>query len=230
MQPLIGPDRRRAAQAAGGCVAAASPLGREQAGRDHQGCEQREGHTMAERIASTDSAHVHGQASRIGPVDVAGWTFTAQAPSRSDVEGFFTATSAASRRDRFHLAVKVMPDRELTALLTCPVDRLNVFAWVADVPAVIAGVGTGVMVSPTRAEVALWIVDDCQGRGLGSRLLLELSNRLLARGVRQLEAFVDPSNTAAMRLLDHVHPARGRAREGVVHARWRIGPEPQTSL
>jgi RimJ/RimL family protein N-acetyltransferase len=54
---------------------------------------------------------------------------------------------------------------------------------------------------PRSAEIAVEVVDDWQGRGVGSRLLADLVRRASALGVRRLAAFVSPDNRAARALL-----------------------------
>ena len=51
------------------------------------------------------------------------------------------------------------------------------------------------------AEVAVEVVDDWQGRGVGTQLLLELRQRAVDAGVRRLKVFVSPDNSAVHRLL-----------------------------
>jgi len=54
---------------------------------------------------------------------------------------------------------------------------------------------------PQAAEIALTIVDDWQGRGLGTELLTQLSDRARAAGIRRLTALVSADNRAMTALL-----------------------------
>ena len=54
---------------------------------------------------------------------------------------------------------------------------------------------------PDAAEIAVTIVDDWQGRGLGTELVARLSDRARQEGIRRFTAVVAESNTAAAGLL-----------------------------
>src|SRR5215469_11125332 len=54
---------------------------------------------------------------------------------------------------------------------------------------------------PHAAEIAITIVDDWQGRGLGTELLTRLSNQARSAGICRFTALVDEDNTAIAGLL-----------------------------
>src|SRR5205823_14425948 len=56
---------------------------------------------------------------------------------------------------------------------------------------------------PHAAEIALTIVDDWQGRGLGTELLAQLTGRARSAGIRRFTALVATGNVAMTALLDH---------------------------
>ena len=67
---------------------------------------------------------------------------------------------------------------------------------------------------PQSAEIAVTVVDDWQGRGLGTELLAQLSGRARAAGIRRFTALVSADNAAMTALLrrlcaDPVHREHG---------------------
>lgn len=58
---------------------------------------------------------------------------------------------------------------------------------------------------PHAAEIAVTIVDDWQGRGLGTELLAELSDRARQEGIRCFTGLVAEDNKAIARLLRNVN-------------------------
>jgi RimJ/RimL family protein N-acetyltransferase len=67
---------------------------------------------------------------------------------------------------------------------------------------------------PQSAEIAVTVVDDWQGRGLGTELLAQLSGRARAAGIRRFTALVSADNAAMIALLrrlcaDPVHREHG---------------------
>ena len=54
---------------------------------------------------------------------------------------------------------------------------------------------------PHAAEIAVTVVDDWQGRGLGSELLAQLAERACQEGIGRFTALVAADNTAMVRLL-----------------------------
>ena len=67
---------------------------------------------------------------------------------------------------------------------------------------------------PAAAEIAVTVVDDWQGRGLGTELLAQLSGRARAAGIRRFTALVSADNAAMAALLRSVcaEPRAPRAR------------------
>jgi RimJ/RimL family protein N-acetyltransferase len=67
---------------------------------------------------------------------------------------------------------------------------------------------------PHSAEIAVTVVDDWQGRGLGTELLAQLSGRARVEGIRRFTALVSADNAAMSALLrrlcaDPVHREHG---------------------
>lgn len=69
---------------------------------------------------------------------------------------------------------------------------------------------------PTTAEPAVTVVDDWQGRGLGSMLLDEISERARAAGVERFSATVLATNEPIIALLDHLGPDMRTSAHGVM--------------
>jgi GNAT superfamily N-acetyltransferase len=108
--------------------------------------------------------------------------------------------SAESRRLRFLAPLPRLGDRFLCRLADVDHDRHG--CWVAVVAGVPVGLGRYVQL-PTEAgvaEVAMEVVDEIQGRGLGSLLLDAVSVAAADAGVRQLLLMTDPANVRVQRL------------------------------
>ncbi len=69
---------------------------------------------------------------------------------------------------------------------------------------------------PRVAEVAVAVVDEWQGRGLGTELLRQLTARARAEGVAHFSAFVLEENRLMLELLDELGDARVVSRDGGV--------------
>src|SRR5215831_12104283 len=69
---------------------------------------------------------------------------------------------------------------------------------------------------PQAAEIAVTIVDDWQGRGLGTELLARLSDRARQEGIRRLTAMTDASNVAVAALLRKAGARLVRRGQGTV--------------
>jgi GNAT superfamily N-acetyltransferase len=70
----------------------------------------------------------------------------------------------------------------------------------------------------TRAEVAFMVEEDCQGRGLASRLLAHLIRLARARGLQFLDAEVLAGNAPMLAVFERSGlPMTRRAEDGVVH-------------
>jgi RimJ/RimL family protein N-acetyltransferase len=113
--------------------------------------------------------------------------------------------SPRSRFYRFHRPVDCLSPEELS-LLTAT-DGRNHVAWGAialDEPGM-PGVGIARYVrdldEPTRAEVAVTVVDDFQGAGLGRALAQTLALTALENGIGRFVIRVLPSNAAGLRLI-----------------------------
>ena len=74
---------------------------------------------------------------------------------------------------------------------------------------------------PHAAEIAVTVIDGWQGRGLGTELLAQLSERACQEGIRRFTAAVAADNAAMTGLLRNL--GADLVAPGVRHARVRDG-------
>ena len=141
----------------------------------------------------------------------------------------FSRLSAASRQMRFLGVKKQLSAAELRYFTD--VDHHDHEALGALDRAGGHGVGIARYIrdagDPQAAEIAVTIVDDWQGRGLGTELLAQLSDRARQEGIRRFTALTDPGNVAVAALLRNagariVGRGRGTVEYEIMLAR---GPE-----
>src|SRR5947207_5029919 len=144
----------------------------------------------------------------------------------------FGRLSAASRRMRFLGVKKELSAAELRYLTD--VDHHDHEALAAVDRAGGQGVGIARYVrdagDPQAAEIAVTIVDDWQGRGLGTELLAALSDRARQEGIGRLTALADAGNVAVAALLRNagarlVSRGRGTVEYEIMLARGAEGSE-----
>jgi RimJ/RimL family protein N-acetyltransferase len=144
----------------------------------------------------------------------------------------FDRLSAASRQMRFLGVKKELSAAELRYFTD--VDHHDHEALAALDRAGGQGVGIARYVrdvgDPQAAEIAVTIVDDWQGRGLGTELLAALSDRARQEGIRRLTALADAGNVAVAALLRNagarlVRRGRGTVEYEITLARGAGGGE-----
>jgi GNAT superfamily N-acetyltransferase len=112
----------------------------------------------------------------------------------------FQRSSAASRRQRFHGTVRRIPGRYLHDV-ACGVPGV-VTRLARDVKRdpsgdCVVAVASAVPESADRAELAVWVDDEWQRRGVGMRVLRAVLDQLRADRVRSVVAYLEPGNAAA---------------------------------
>jgi GNAT superfamily N-acetyltransferase len=137
------------------------------------------------------------------------------------VDAVFAGLSARGRYLRFHTPVVRLTAAMRTALLD--VDGCDRAALVADVRRsggwgrTPVGIARIIRTGVAEAELAVAVVDEWQGRGVGRRLLTELGALARDLGHDRLFGLVLPENGAAVALLRRVFPgAVPRWDDGVV--------------
>jgi RimJ/RimL family protein N-acetyltransferase len=77
---------------------------------------------------------------------------------------------------------------------------------------------------PQAAEIAVTVIDDWQGRGLGTELVAQLSERARSEGIRRFTALVTADNPAMARLLRNVRADLVRHESGALQYEITLGP------
>jgi EmrB/QacA subfamily drug resistance transporter len=143
----------------------------------------------------------------------------------------FTRLSAQSRQMRFLTRKKELSPAELRYFTD--LDHHDHEALGALDHADGRGVGIARYVrdahDPHAAEVAVTIVDGWQGRGLGTELLAQLSDRARQEGIRYFTALVSADNVAIAGLLRNVTAELVRRGPGTVEYKIALAPEQEHS-
>ena len=138
----------------------------------------------------------------------------------------FARLSAASRQMRFLGVKKELSAAELRYFTD--VDHHDHEALGALDQAGGHGVGIARYIrdadDPQAAEIAITIVDDWQGRGLGTELLAQLSDRARQEGIRRLTALTDAGNAAVAALLRNAGARLVRRGRGTVEYEIALAP------
>jgi RimJ/RimL family protein N-acetyltransferase len=138
---------------------------------------------------------------------------------RAELEEGFERLSSRSRYLRFHTAVEQLSDKQLRYLTE--VDQIDHVAWVAidldDLEQHGIGVARFVRLDdePTVAEAAVTVLDEYQGRGLGTELLHVLASAAVRRGITTFRAYVLGENRAMLAVLDALGPTRTERQRNV---------------
>ena len=153
---------------------------------------------MTSTAATTEHRLRDGTRVRLRPIGPA---------DRARLAAGFEKLSRESRYHRFFTAMPELPDRILDRLVaTDGWKHVAIGAEVAsDDPALAEGLGVARFVrlddAPDVAEVAVAVIDDKQGLGLGTLLLTELVRAARERGIRRFRAITQSDNAAARALV-----------------------------
>jgi len=140
----------------------------------------------------------------------------------------FERLSPQSRYARFMAPVVQLSDGQLRYLTE--IDYVDHFAWAA-LRADRQGEGIGVAryvrlaTTPTVAEAAITVLDDYQGRGLGTLLLALLAVAARAAGIRAFRAFVLEENAPMRELLEALGAVAAHDSPGVLRLDVPLDPE-----
>jgi RimJ/RimL family protein N-acetyltransferase len=128
-----------------------------------------------------------------------------QRSDSSAVATVFHGLSPASRRRRYLAPVETLTGAMLTALVDVAPNRH--VAFVAETrDGTPIGLSRYVVDTPGRAEIAYEVIDEWQGRGVGSRLLAALIASARENGVVTLHATLLADNDASLALLQRALP------------------------
>jgi GNAT superfamily N-acetyltransferase len=134
---------------------------------------------------------------------------------RDDLLTAVARTSAKSLRRRFFVPKKNLTDRETAFFLN--VDFINHVALVAVIEeggrTVIAGGGRYIVVKPGEAEIAFAVIDDYQGRGIGSLLMRHVVAIARAACVERLVAEILAENLPMLRVFEQSSLAMSTKRD-----------------
>jgi GNAT superfamily N-acetyltransferase len=148
----------------------------------------------------------------------------------------FRRLSPQSRYRRFLSPVDELTEEQLRDLTE--VDYVDHFAWVAFDLGATGGPGIGVARyvrvpgEPEVAEAAVTVVDDYQGRGLGTLLLEALGAVALENGITRFRGYALEENRAILEVLEGLGASTAHDSPGVVRVEidLRAGETPGSPL
>jgi len=156
-----------------------------------------------------------------------GRTITIRAQRPDDLDGWRAAlarTSAETLRFRFFAVKREVSEKEAHYFLDIDFVKHVALVAVADEdgrPTLIGG-GRYYVVEPGKAEIAFGLIDEYQGKGIGSALLRHLVAIAREAGLRELVAEVLTGNLPTLKVFERSGLAMNTRREGaVVHVTLR---------
>jgi RimJ/RimL family protein N-acetyltransferase len=131
---------------------------------------------------------------------------------------------------RFHTHIERFTDEQLTYLTE--VDHRDHEAWVALDPENLDEPGWGVARyvrladDPTVAEAAVTVVDEVQGRGIGTTLLRRLAGSAIENGIRTFRNYVLAENEEMLEVFDQVGAERREIEPGILQVDVALPDDP----
>ena len=147
---------------------------------------------------------------------------------RASVLEVFEGMSERSRRLRFHGPKPRLREADVDRLVDVGCCGREAVAAIDLVTGAVVGTARFVRDhdDPRSAEVAFEVVDHCQGRGVGRRLVAELSARARREGIERFHASVVPGNEPALALLRSAgRPASSTYSDGAYDVVIELEPE-----
>jgi GNAT superfamily N-acetyltransferase len=138
--------------------------------------------------------------------------------------------SPESRYRRFFRYIEHFTEEQLVYLTE--LDFENHFAWIAVLPDETGqpGVGVGRWIrlaeKPTLAEGAVTVLDDYQGKGIGSTLLWLLARSAVEKGINYFVAYVTATNRPMLALLEELGAQELRWQDGIAEVRTPLPSDP----
>jgi GNAT superfamily N-acetyltransferase len=135
----------------------------------------------------------------------------------------FTRSSLQTRRDRFHHALSIFPERYLEETLRG--EQLSLVARDNCHPesyGMVIGLASAGRMTEDAAEVAVWVDDAWQRRGVGGQLFRDILTLLREQGYREAVGFVEPSNLAARGLIQRVCPGATSEYDDIIQVRMPL--------
>lgn len=140
----------------------------------------------------------------------------------------FCRSSDVTRRERFHGSVRRIPSQYLRDILCgAPGVIARVARDLTRDPSggCIVALASASPESDVRAELAVWVVDDRQRHGIGTRVVRAVLEQLRADGVPTAVAYVAADNHAAISLARRAASDLGVAVAIGPHITFDIGPD-----
>lgn len=144
---------------------------------------------------------------------------------RERIVGAFNALHPQSVYQRFFFPKSALSDRELRWVTEPDGERRVVLVATTcdDGEETVVAVGQYIR-GGASAEVAFIVAEDCQGHGIASRMLGQLTDIARTHGVTQFEADVLADNTAMLKVFRRSQLPRSESEEaGVVHLTLSLG-------